>query len=132
MVDPGQGLLIFDGDCGFCTSSAEWVARGWPPGPRAVPWQHLGPSGLEDLGLTVHDAETSVWWVDGAGRKYGGHLGIARTLRASKGWRRAAGRALSIPPLSWLGAVAYPVIRRYRHRLPGGTPACRMPPATDS
>ena len=127
MVDPAQGLLIFDGDCGFCTSSAEWVARGWRPGRRAVPWQHLGPSGLADLGLTVHDAESSVWWVDADGRKFGGHRGIAKSLRASGGWRRAAGIALSVPPLSWAGAGAYPVISRYRHRLPGGTPACRRP-----
>ncbi|MGH9170291.1 MAG: hypothetical protein ACRD0Z_05400, partial [Acidimicrobiales bacterium] len=37
------------------------------------------------------------------------------------------GRALSVPPLRWLAAAVYPVVARVRHRLPGGTPACRVP-----
>lgn len=127
MADARPPLLIFDGDCGFCTTSAEWVAKGWPPGPQAVAWQHLGPTGLGALGLTVQEAETAVQWVDAEGRKFGGHRAIARSLMASGGWRRAAGMVLSVPPFSWGAAAAYPVISRHRHRLPGGTPACRMP-----
>ena len=117
--------MIFDGDCGFCTSSAEWVSRGWRPGPRAVPWQHLGKAGLEGLGLTVQDAEASVRWVDRDGRRFSGHRAIAKSLMACEGWKRAAGIALSVPPVSWVAAAAYPVISRNRQRLPGGTPACR-------
>ena len=57
-------MLVFDGNCGFCTWSAHWVARGWRGRARAVPWQALGPEGLAELGLTVDEAGDAAWWVD--------------------------------------------------------------------
>lgn len=125
---PGHGLLIFDGDCGFCTSSALWVSRDWRPGPRTVAWQHLGPDGLRSLGLCVDDAKEAAWWVDDRGQLYKGHRAIAKSLLPCRGWKRVAGALLSVPPLSWCAAAVYPVVVRYRHRLPGGTPVCRAAP----
>ena len=109
-----MGVLVFDGECGFCTSAAEWV------GGERAPWQDLGAEGLAELGLSVEEAREAAWWVDGAGR-YRGHLAIGHALAE----RSRLGRVLLVPPLSWLGAAAYPLVARYRHRLPGGTPACR-------
>ncbi|HEX6392786.1 MAG TPA: DUF393 domain-containing protein [Acidimicrobiales bacterium] len=128
MVTPGHGLLIFDGDCGFCTSSAGWVAKSWRPGPRAIPWQHLGSDGLEALGLSAEDAKEAAWWVDESGRTFKGHRAIAKSLLASSGWKRVAGILLSYPPLLWCAAAVYTVVVRYRYRLPRGTPACRVTP----
>ncbi|NDH76279.1 MAG: DUF393 domain-containing protein, partial [Actinobacteria bacterium] len=42
-------LLIFDGDCGFCTTSAGWIERRLPDDVRVAPWQILD---LEQYGLT--------------------------------------------------------------------------------
>jgi hypothetical protein len=103
-------VLVYDGDCGFCTSAAEWVG-----GERAA-WQQLGPDGLARLGLTVEDARDAAWWVDETSR-YRGHLAIGHALAA----RSPLGRALLVPPLRWLAAGAYPLVVRLRHRLP----ACR-------
>lgn len=121
-------LLVFDGDCGFCTFSAEWVARDWPPGPRAVAWQHLGADGLAAVGLSPGQAQQAAWWVDGMGHLSKGHRAVAKSLTACRGPKKYVGIMISSPPLSWVAAVVYSLIVRYRYRLPGGTPACRVTP----
>jgi predicted DCC family thiol-disulfide oxidoreductase YuxK len=128
VVAPAQGMLIFDGDCGFCTSAAQWISQAWRPGYEAVPWQHLAAHGLTSVGLTTRDAQEAAWWVDEQGRRFRGHRAIAKSLRCCHGWKSILGRLLEVPPLSWLSAALYPVVVRYRYRLPGGSPACRVAP----
>ena len=128
------GLLIFDGDCGFCTAAAGWITRRWrgsdatTPRAVAVPWQRLGPDGLERIGLTADEAARSAWWVDPSGRLFEGHRAIGRSLEASHGWKRWAGVAMLFPPFDWLCAGVYRLVARNRHRFPGGTPACKGAP----
>jgi predicted DCC family thiol-disulfide oxidoreductase YuxK len=119
-------LLVYDGDCSFCSSSARWLTARWRGPEQAIPWQRQSAAELERLGLSVDDARRAVWWVDPSGGRSRGHLAIARALGATHGWPSLVGRALLVPPLRWIGAGVYPLIARWRHRLPGGTPACRM------
>ena len=119
-------LLVFDGDCSFCSSSARWLVSHWHGPQHAVAWQHLSTDELERLGLTSADVREAVWWIDPSGGRSRGHLAIARALRAANGWPSVVGRILLVPPFRWLAAGAYPLIARWRDRLPGGTPACRM------
>jgi predicted DCC family thiol-disulfide oxidoreductase YuxK len=121
-----EAVLVFDGDCGFCTSSARWLERGFRHGERAEAWQLLGDGALAELGLTTKDAKQAAWWVDREGRRERGHRAAGRALEAAGGWRRGAGRLILTPPTSWLAAGAYRLVVRWRHRLPGGTPACRL------
>ena len=53
MPDDARGLLVYDGCCGFCERSAEWVRSKWPPSDAyaAIPWQQLGEPRLTPLGL---------------------------------------------------------------------------------
>lgn len=120
-------LLIFDGDCGFCTAAANWITRHWTEPARAVPWQELGRDGLAAVGITETEVADAAYWVDAHGTTSRGHLAVAAALRAAGGWRRLAGSALLVPPLSWLGRPGYWLVARYRYRLPGSTPACRAP-----
>src|SRR5712691_9846222 len=118
-------LLVYDGDCSFCSSSARWIAARWRGPEQAVAWQNLGAERLERLGLTLADVRGAAWWIVPSGRRSRGHLAIARALQAAHGWPSVAGRILLLPPFRWLAAGAYPLLARWRHRLPGGTPACR-------
>jgi predicted DCC family thiol-disulfide oxidoreductase YuxK len=118
-------LLVYDGDCSFCTTCARWIAASWRSPAQAVAWQQLDADQLDSLGLTLDEVRDAAWWIDGEGGRSRGHLAIARALQAGQGWRAVAGRILLVPPFRWLGAWAYPLIARWRHRLPGGTPACR-------
>jgi predicted DCC family thiol-disulfide oxidoreductase YuxK len=118
---------VYDGDCGFCTASAQWIVAKWPNSEtaEAVPWQRLGMEGLARLGLTPDDATRSAWWIED-GRSFGAHLAVGRALAAATGVWALLGSALLVPPMRWLGAVGYPIVAHYRYRLPGGTPACKI------
>lgn len=126
-IIPGSStpVLIFDGDCGFCTSAVTWLSRTLPIMPAATPFQW---SDLSQYGLNDADAAAKVWFVDGRHR-YGGAAAVAAMLRRQPvALLRLLGWLGTVPPWSSLAEVAYRVVARYRYRLPGGTPACRMRP----
>ena len=120
----GLPVLVFDGDCAFCTT---WVnrLRDWlPRPPEAVPWQWTD---LDAVGLTRQDVADFAWYVTPR-HSYAGALAFAAILRAQPTiGLRFAGNFLATPPFSIVAALGYNVIARYRHVLPGGTPACALP-----
>ncbi len=81
------------------------------------------------MGLTVDDVQQAAWWIGPDGTSWRGHRAIGKALEAGRGWRRPAGWLVLAPPVSWLAARVYRVVVKYRYRLPGGTPACRVAPA---
>ena len=125
-VAVGGPMLVFDGDCAFCTTAAHRMAARWTRPAQAVAWQRLGESRLDDLGLTTDEARTAAFWVDERGRLFRGHRAVAKALMAGSPAQRILGAALLTPPLSWLARPGYWVVARYRHRLPGATDACRL------
>lgn len=119
-------LLVFDGDCAFCTTWVHRLEKFLPRFPTATPWQWLE---LDELGLSVDDV-TNYAWVVTSRHQYAGHLAFSALLRMQRGFGwRLAGHLIATPPVSWLAAAAYHYIAKYRHKLPGGTPACAMRPA---
>jgi predicted DCC family thiol-disulfide oxidoreductase YuxK len=121
--------LIFDGDCAFCTSSATWVAGRLhqTDGSDAVlrPWQFTD---LESLGTTESRAQREVLWLTTDGMIYGGADAFSRWLRYRGGPYGVLGTAMALPLVRTLAAAVYRVIARNRHRMPGGSPACALPP----
>ena len=126
-ADHPDSVLVFDGDCGFCTAAAEWAAREFRHGERTEAWQLLGPDFLDQHDLSLDDVSGAAWWVDGSGGRERGHRAIARALMAGGGLRRVLGALILVPPVSWLAAGVYRMVVRWRHLLPGGTPACKVP-----
>jgi predicted DCC family thiol-disulfide oxidoreductase YuxK len=123
-VTPRQRpVLVFDGDCAFCTKCAHAVER-IRPEADVVPWQFAD---LADLGITEAQATEAVRWVEPDGTVRSGHEAIAASLIAAGGVWKLAGRALLAPGISSSAAAAYRLVARNRYRLPGGTPACAMP-----
>lgn len=127
-MGPGarRSVLVYDGDCGFCTAAAAWAARKFRHGERAQAWQLLDLALLEEHGLHRDDVERAAWWVDDTGLRERGHRAVGRALHAGGGLRRLAGWFVLTAPSSWLAAGVYRLVARWRHRLPGGTPACRL------
>ena len=67
-------------------------------------------------------------WVVTSNHQYAGHLAFSAILRMQRSpLYRFLGHLIATPPVSWAAALVYHFIARYRHRLPGGTPACAMP-----
>lgn len=120
------GRLIFDGDCGFCTTAATWIERRWPvDSAMSTPWQFLSEDELGALGLTRAMVSRKVYWHDESGN-FAGERAIARALQAARGPWKIAGHLLDVIPIRTVARPAYWLVARFRHRLPGGTPACRM------
>jgi predicted DCC family thiol-disulfide oxidoreductase YuxK len=118
-------VLLYDGDCGFCTTSARFVERRVPTNAKIAPYQFTD---LEALGTTASRASGELLWV-ADGRVHGGAQAVAGLLIDARGLWRPLGLLLRIPPFRWLAARVYHLVAVNRHRLPGGTPACALPAA---
>jgi len=117
-------ILVFDGDCGFCTTSARFMKRrviGRRP-TTVAPWQQLD---LAALGLTPDQCRAAVQWVGTDVQVACGHAAIAAALRAGHPVWRPVGVLLVAPGFSWLAQRLYTWTAAHRYALPGGTPACR-------
>jgi predicted DCC family thiol-disulfide oxidoreductase YuxK len=119
-------VLIFDGECGFCTMAARRISAHFNAPATAVSWQQLGPDGLAAVGLTPMQAQQAAWWVGDDGRLSRGHRAVACALLEAGGWRRLLGRLVLAPGISWCAAGVYRIVVRYRQHLPGATQSCRV------
>jgi len=117
-------VLVYDGDCGFCTTCARLLER-IGPDAEIVAWQLTD---LAELGVTEEQAADAVQWVEVDGTVRTGHEAIAAVLSSAGRVWRIAGRVLLWPGLSWLAAGGYRLVADNRYRLPGGTPACARRP----
>jgi predicted DCC family thiol-disulfide oxidoreductase YuxK len=117
--------LLYDGDCGFCTTSVRFIERRMPTTARITPYQFAD---LESLGTTTDRASSEVLWVEGD-RIRGGAQAIASLLIDAGGLWRPLGLLMRVPPFGWIAAGVYHLVTVNRFRLPGGTPACALPPS---
>jgi len=122
-------VLLFDGDCSFCTSCANWARRHIRHLDTTVPYQHPD---LAALGVTAEQCEQAVQWVGTDHKVLSAHLAIAQVLiDAGTGWA-VIGRAMQLPGLRQLSGIVYRWVARNRSRLPGGTPACSIQDRPDN
>jgi predicted DCC family thiol-disulfide oxidoreductase YuxK len=127
--DANGPVFLYDGDCAFCTSCARFIERHIPTSANVTPWQFAD---LEALGVTQTDAEASVQWIDPTpdeAQRAAGPAAIALLLMDAGSYWRVLGRLLDLRPLLWIAGPTYRLVARNRHRLPGGTAACRLPQA---
>lgn len=123
-VETPRPILIFDGDCAFCTRSVRVLERRIRRRPAIEAWQRLD---LDSMGVTREECEAAVQWIAADGSRASGHIAVARTLiHGGKGWA-LLGRLLLLPGVSWLAGRVYAWIARNRHRMPGGTAECALP-----
>jgi predicted DCC family thiol-disulfide oxidoreductase YuxK len=119
-------VLVYDGDCGFCTSCVRQIERRIKPDVEIVPFQFTD---LASFGLTVERAEYELLWIGLDGAVAGGAQAFAGLLRDKGGLWWPVGAALWVPPIRWIAHGAYRLIAVNRHRMPGGTAACALPAA---
>jgi predicted DCC family thiol-disulfide oxidoreductase YuxK len=120
-------VLAYDGDCGFCQTSVDRVRALAGPGIEAVPWQFL-PAEVTTAHLERLDRE--VLLLRGGTVLAGGADALARYVATSPSSAyRVLGAVVRLPGVRSCARVVYRWVSRNRHRLPGGTPACAVPPA---
>lgn len=121
LLEPGT--LIFDGDCSFCTSAANFVVRHSKLRITALAWQRTE---LDKYRLSKLEASDQVY-LNYRGKNYGGHLCVAKLLQIQPStFLRLLGTLMFLPPFRQISAAGYRVIAKNRHWLPGGTPACKV------
>jgi predicted DCC family thiol-disulfide oxidoreductase YuxK len=125
-ASPEQPVFLYDGDCSFCTSCANFIERRIPSGARVTPWQFAD---LDALGVPQADAEAAVIWVAAGHPPVAGPVAIARLLVDAGSFWRPLGWVLDLAPVRWVAWPVYRLISRNRHRMPGGTAACSLPQA---
>ena len=130
-MDMERGLLIFDGDCGFCTTSARFATRWVDRRHRydVQPWQQVD---LHQFGLTEEDCIEAAQFVRRDGSVLAAHLAIAEGLKHGAPPWRPLGHILTLPGISWLAGRVYTWVADHRYVLPGGTPQCAPTNETDS
>ncbi|MFG2589730.1 DUF393 domain-containing protein [Streptomyces sp. NBC_01166] len=117
-------VLIYDGDCAFCTSSVLFAERHVRPSCEITPWQFAA---MESLGFAQERAEYELLWITPPGKIYGGAQAVAKMLlNAGSGWA-VLGALLTLPPLRWIAHGVYRLVANNRERMPGGTPTCALP-----
>lgn len=119
-----EPVLVYDGDCGFCTRSVRVVER-LPVRVRLVPWQEAD---LGALRTTEERARHEVLWIAESGRVFGGAAAISELLKQCRGVWRVPGWVMSAPVVRGFAEWAYRRVADNRFRLPGVTPACQLPP----
>ena len=119
-----RALLVFDGDCAFCTTWVNRLESALPVFPRTTPWQWIE---LDQYALSRDDVDQYAWVIT-PGHQYAGHLALSALLRMQPiASLRFLGHLLATPPFSFVAALAYRFVAANRSRLPGGTPACALP-----
>lgn len=116
-------LVLVDGGCGFCNRAASFLTGSVVAARvEVVPLQRAP---LADFGLTVDKCLEALHVVDG-NRVYVGGGAIAHVLSYGRWPWRVLGAVLRLPGVAWVTARVYDAVARNRHRLPGGSTACRL------
>ncbi|AXE24619.1 DUF393 domain-containing protein [Streptomyces globosus] len=119
-----RSVLVYDGDCGFCTTSARFAERRVRPRCDVVPWQSAD---LGALGVSRDRAAYEVLWVTPSGAVHGGARAVAKALLSAGGAWPVLGGVLGLPGVRRAADAVYRVVAANRYRLPGGTAACALP-----
>ncbi|WP_328482185.1 DUF393 domain-containing protein [Streptomyces sp. NBC_00377] len=123
---PAPPVLAYDGDCGFCQASVDRIRNLAAPALQAVPWQFLP---AESTAPHLGRLDREVLLLHGGTVLAGGADAVSRWLGTSpSAGYRVLGAVLRLPGLRSLARVVYRWVSRNRHRLPGATAACTVPP----
>ncbi|MEU1676919.1 DUF393 domain-containing protein [Streptomyces roseifaciens] len=117
-------VLVYDGDCGFCTTSVRCAEKYVRPRCDVVAWQFAD---LDALGVTRERAEHELMWIAPGGTVYGGAQAVARLLLSARGGWAVPGAVLTLPLVRRVAHGLYRMVADNRHRMPGGTAACALP-----
>lgn len=124
-------VMLFDGDCGICSWSAERARRiAQRSGYRVEPYFAFSEEQLADVGLTYEACTVKLKVVAPGGRVWGGAFAVNHFL-----WKHPPLSVIPVIvavlfPLLLVEVVLYKVVARNRHRISRwlGMTACAVRP----
>lgn len=117
-------VLLFDGDCGFCTWAIDQVRHWVRPSAEIADWQR---SDLSALGISVDECTEAIQWVEVDGSHVTGGRAVAAMFAAAPQPWPVLARLMRLPVLAPGTDALYRIVAANRYRLPGSTPACQVP-----
>jgi predicted DCC family thiol-disulfide oxidoreductase YuxK len=117
---PERGLLLYDGECGFCSRSVRLLERFARKPFEKRPSREVLDTLPDEVARTVSG---QMLWLAPDGTIWGGSQALLHVLRAT-GWSWIAfwlGNPF-VRPFTWAG---YRLVARLRHRV--GAPVCELP-----
>lgn len=123
-------ILLFDGDCAFCTASVDFLKRYVRPRAKITAWQRAD---LDSLGVSAQECQRSIQWFAAPGMSpVTEGRAVAAALRSGATPWPILGWAMQVPGVINVANMAYRVVAANRYRLPGSTPACKLPDPSSS
>ncbi len=117
-------MLLFDGECGFCTRSRGWLESLDRHGRiETLPYQQ--PGAPESIGASLDECSHSVQWRGPDGVRLAGAAAVNAALGSALGTTLPSRLyRISSRPQERL----YDLVARHRRRLPGMAPWCSTHP----
>lgn len=122
-------ILLYDGACGFCQASVQWVLRrDRRRTVRFAPLQGAVGSAIRARHPELATADSVVWVEDPGGPAER----VAIKSAAAAEVLRYLGGGWGLLRMAWIAPRAlrdavYDLVARHRHRLPLGAEACLLP-----
>jgi predicted DCC family thiol-disulfide oxidoreductase YuxK len=121
-----SGILFFDGACGMCTRSRDFLLKLDRTGElRTEPLQKPGTA--QRLGIPEAGLLESVRWLDSTGDVFSGAEAVNAALSVGFGTRLPL-IMYRVPGIRALQDVIYRWVADHRYRFPGKTPYCESHP----
>ena len=120
------GVLFFDGACGMCTRSVNFLMEHNRAGDLEIaPLQ--SPGVAERLGIPCDRLLEAMRWLDSSGAVYTGAEAWAAAWSAALGTRLPL-RFYRIPGIRFIQNAVYRWVANHRYRFRGTTPYCESHP----
>ncbi len=122
-----MAMIIYDGDCGICQRSLNFVLNRSRNNPTALPNQKLAQ--FPELAYIPQKlADEMVLWVEN-GKIYAGSQAIAEIFKTMPAFWRLFGFLINLPGLRSVSQMIYLQIARRRHKISELLygKACEMP-----
>jgi len=119
MAEIHQDTVIFDGECGICNETRQWIeARDQGRRLAFVPYQTADLDALSP-GLTSDDASRMAFYVTPDHRRVGGARAIFLALKAVPGAWGLIGAVGAFLPFSLIAEPFYRIVAHNRSRISG-------------
>lgn len=119
MIEFGQrAYLLFDGDCGICSWSADWVRTIDRRQQFVVqPYQSFPETDLQQFGITYEQCEQKMHVITRQGKVYRGAFGVNYFLWQYWPWKALVVLIYAMPVILLAELIIYAWVARNRHRL---------------
>lgn len=118
-----QQVVIYDGDCGFCSRSVEYARIRVAPNLVYLASQKVN---LEDYGLTKEDCEKALQFVTSDSQVVAAEKAVIQILKQGNFACKLLGTVMSLPIVNLISKLGYRFVARNRGKVSGSTGSCQV------